>query len=436
MLLCGMSELDITPPLDSSMPGYFIDRKSTGVIDRLYAKALVVEQDGSTVAFVVLDTVLVPREVVESIRERVGQQTDIPSKRVMVSATHTHTGPPVSTTTFLKADEAYLQWLAIRAADAITLAYRSRRAARIGFGAGYEADIAFHRRFFMKDGTLLTNPGLRNPNVDRPAGPIDPQVGVVRIDDADGRPMGVVTNYAVHTDTVGGTEYCADFPGELSVVLKKALGEQTVSLFMMGASGNINHWDVFDGRPEAYTDQSRHYLKMGRILAGEVLKTREKIRTSDEAKVVERSSIVTLRYRQPTQEQIETAHANLANLPEDHVERKFAGELLEAARRGEGTTEAEIQTIAVGDLAIVGLPAEMFVEFGLQIKEDSPYGLTLINELCNGIVGTYVCTRESYRLGGYEPRITASNRLQEETGDLFVERALHQLDEMKAEGEC
>lgn len=431
MLLCGVCELDITPSLGSSMPGYFKDRKSTGIIDRLYAKALVVDQDGSAAAFVVLDTILVPREVVESVRERVGRQTDIPPERVMVSATHTHTGPPVATTTFLSADEAYLEWLAARAADAVTLAYRTRRAARIGFGAGHEADIAFHRRFFMKDGTLRTNPGLHNPNIDRPAGPIDPQVGVVRIDDAEGRPMGVVTNYAVHTDTVGGTEYCADFPGELSAMLKKALGEQTVSLFMMGASGNINHYNVLGGRAEDYAKPSRHYLKMGRILAGEVLKTREKIVTSDSAEVGERHSMVTLSYRQPTEQQIQQARDNYANLPEDHVERNFAKELLEAAKRGEGTTEAEIQTIVVGDLAVVGLPAEIFVEFGLQIKEGSPFGLTLINELCNGIVGTYVCTRESYRLGGYEPRITAGNRLQEETGDMFAERALQLLAELK-----
>jgi hypothetical protein len=432
MLQCGVSELDITPSLGSTMPGYFNDRKSTGVIDRLYAKALVVDQDGSAVAFVVLDTILVPRRVVENVRASVGQLTAIPPERVMISATHTHTGPAVATTTFLNADEAYLDWLAVKAADAVVLAYRSRKEARIGFGAGHEEDIAFHRRFFMKDGTVRTNPGIGNPDIDRPAGPIDPQVGVIRIDDAEGRPMGVVTNYAVHTDTVGGTEYCADFPGELSAVLKKALGEQTVSLFMMGASGNINHYNVLSGRKEDYVKPSRHYIKMGRILAGEVLKVREKIRTSDEAKVDERKSAVTLRYRQPTEEQMETARANLANLPEGSGERNFAKELLEAARRGEGTTDAEIQTIKVGDLAVVGIPAELFVEFGLDIKARSPYGLTMINELCNGIVGTYICTRESYRLGGYEPRITAGNRLQEETGDMFVECALKLLGQLKA----
>ncbi|MEF3304408.1 neutral/alkaline non-lysosomal ceramidase N-terminal domain-containing protein [Paenibacillus sp. GYB003] len=431
MLLCGVSELDITPPIGSTIPGYFHDRKSTGIIDRLYAKALVVEQDGSAVAFVVLDAILVPREVVVAVRERVGALTGIPPGRVMVSATHTHTGPAVANTTFLKADDAYLAWMAAKAADAVVLAYRTRREARIGFGSGFEADIAFHRRFFMKDGTVRTNPGLRHPDVVKPAGPIDPQVGVIRIDDAEGRPMGVVTNYAVHTDTVGGTEYCADFPGELSAVLKRTLGERTVSLFMMGASGNINHYDVLNGRAEDYAKPSRHYLKMGRILAGEVCKVREKIVTSPEARIDERKSDVVLRYRQPTGEQIEAARRAIAALPQTDAEYSFALELLEAARRGEGETSAEIQTIAIGDAAIVGLPAEMFVEFGLSIKAGSPFGLTLVNELCNGIVGTYVCTRESYRLGGYEPRITASNRLQENTGDLFVECALRQLAELK-----
>ncbi|MDF2659208.1 MAG: Neutral ceramidase [Paenibacillus sp.] len=432
MLLCGVSEADITPALGSTIPGYFADRKSTGILDRLYAKAIVAEADGSAVAFVGLDTILVPTGVVRRIRERVAQFTAIPPDRVMVSATHTHTGPAVVSTTFLEADESYLEWLADKAADTVILAYNSRREARIGFGSGHEADIAFHRRFFMKDGTLRTNPGLRNPEVDRPAGPIDPEVGVIRIDDAQGRAMAVITNYAVHTDTVGGTDYCADFPGELSVMLKKALGEQTVSLFMMGTSGNINHYNVMNGRIEDYAKPSRHYIKMGRILAGEVLKVREKIDTSGEIKIDERHSAVTLQYRQPTEEQIRAAHEALDRLPEGHVERNFAKELLEAARRGEGSTEAEIQAITIGELAIVGLPAEIFVEFGLEIKARSPYGQTLINELCNGFAGTYVCTPESYRLGGYEPRITSMNRLQEETGDLFVQRALEHLEELRS----
>lgn len=416
------------------MPGYFTDRRSTGVLDALYAKAIVIEQDGSAAVFIGLDIIKTSNQLVQAIRQRVSERTAIPGERVMVSATHTHTGPAVASTTFLKKDEVYMEWLAKRAADTVELAYNDRREARIGWGSGHEADIAFHRRFWMKDGTLRTNPGIGNPDIDRPAGPIDPEVGIVRIDAADGQPIAVITNYACHTDTVGGTLYSADYPGELSAVLKKALGESVVSLFMMGASGNINHHNV-NGRKELYAKPSKHYLRMGRILAGEVLKVREKIELADQVDIRERKTKLTLRYRQPTAEQIETAKRNLEQLPEGNVERNFAKELLEAARLGEGSAEAEVQAIAVGDLAVVSFPAEMFVEFGLAVKEGSPFAQTLINELANGNVGTYMCTKESYRHGGYEPRITSNNRLQEEAGELLTDGALKLLAELKTQAE-
>src|SRR5690606_5821101 len=103
----------------------------------------------------------------------------------------------------------YLDFLVNKAADAAVLAYAQRREARIGAGSGTVEGIAFQRRYWMKDGTLRTNPGIGNPDVDRPAGPTDPELTVVRIDAADGTPLGIVANYACHTDTVGGTEFSA-----------------------------------------------------------------------------------------------------------------------------------------------------------------------------------------------------------------------------------
>lgn len=430
MLYCGVSELDITPPLGSSMPGYFHDRRSTGIIDRLFVKALVMEADGERTALAVLDTILVTADLVKRIRERVGQFTDLLPSQVMVSATHTHTGPPVATTTFMEADENYLSWLATKSADAIILAYRNRQEARIGVGIGYEGDIAFNRRYFMKDGTVRTNPGIGNLDVDRPAGPIDPQVSVVRIDDSNGRPLGVISSYALHTDTVKGTKYCADYPGELSTVLKRALGEEVVSIFMMGTSGDINHNNVLGIRKEDFVGDPLQYLKFGRILGGEVLKVREKIKTSAEAPIRSLNALVSLQYRQPTEEQVREAKAAMVQLPVGHVERAFAQELLKANECGPGTTDAEIQVIRIGDTALVGMPGELFVELGLALKAESPFGQTLINTLCNGIPGTYICTRQAYEQGGYEPRITWGNRLQTETGDLFVAQALKLLREI------
>ncbi|WP_262679750.1 neutral/alkaline non-lysosomal ceramidase N-terminal domain-containing protein [Paenibacillus sp. J5C2022] len=431
MIRCGMVELDITPPLGNTIPGYFYVRQSTGIRDPLYAKALVMESGGTQVAFVSLDCLTLTRSVVIRIRERIHAETGISPSNVMVSATHTHTGPPVKSNTIFEANHEYLDWMADKAADAAIMAYRTRREAQVGFASGHEEDIAFNRRFRMNDGTVKTNPGIGNPQVHCATGPIDPEVSVMRIDDTAGNPIGVVTNYACHTDVVGGTEYSGDYPGELSAVIKKVLGAEVVSLFMMGASGNINHIDVQGGCSDDNASLSRHYEKMGRILAGEVVKVREKIRTSpDSVKLEIRQSFFPMEYRAPTDSEVSAARTTLRTVSPQDVEHAFAKELLEAAEMKDGAVEIEIQAVRIGDYAVIGLPAELFVEFGLEIKDKSPFRMTFINELCNGSVDAYLCTREAYRQGGYEPRITSKNRLVEEAGEIMVKQSLELLQRM------
>ncbi|WP_409342905.1 neutral/alkaline non-lysosomal ceramidase N-terminal domain-containing protein [Paenibacillus sp. MBLB4367] len=419
VLKCGMAEVDVTPPLNSSMPGYFRDRKSTGVLDPLYAKAITVETEGAAAVLVAIDAIDLPRRVVLGIRERIHSETGIPQANIMVSATHTHTGPPVVTSSLMTADEAYLQQLTERAADAAILAYRGSKEARIGFGCGYEADMAFNRRFWMKDGTVRMNPGIGNTDAVRPEGPIDPQVLVIRIDAVDGSSIGVVTNYACHTDTVGGTRYSADYPGELSASLKRSLGGHVVSLFLMGASGNINHIDVSGGWPV----QPEHHKVMGRILAGEVLKTREKARLADRVELGAAQAFFQVAYRKPSEEEAEEARRRIGSETVNEVEKAFASELLLAYAEEEIFADIEMQAIQLGPLAVVGCPGELFVELGLAIKAASPFAYTAVNELCNGAAPGYVCTREAFENGSYEPRITSNSRLPAETGELFVRHA-------------
>lgn len=431
MLKCGMAEVLITPPLGSSIPGRFEDRRSSGVKDHLFARAWVVESDGAAAAVVSLDCCDLTRELVSGIRERIREETGIPAQRIMVSATHTHTGPPIGGTTFYGRNEEYETWLAEQAAAAAIRAYRQRGEARIGFGSGREADIAFNRRFFMKDGSVQTNPGIGNPGIVRPAGPIDPEVLVIRIDDAQGKPIGVVVNYACHTDTVGGTEYSADYPGELSRRLKQELGEDAVVIFLMGTSGNINHADAMNGQDSDYDPSNAYYRRMGRILAWEVLRVREKIKTSAGIKLDARQSFLFTRYREPSEEDVRNARRVLADSSSSLMKVNFAKELLAAAQMDASSpVETELQAIVLGDLAIVGVPGELFVEFGLELKAKSPYPFTLVNELCNGSTGGYICTREAYLQGGYEPIITSSSRHDEDTGELIVQHSLQMLQEI------
>lgn len=435
MFKCGLSEVVVTPKLGSPIPGSVNERFSTGTRDDLYAKSAVIETESATVAFIALDAIDVPRWLVERVRARVNESTGIPAEHVMVTSTHTHTGGPTIKTSFVNAvDETYLNNLADKAADAAIMAYSRRTEARIGFGRGHEADIAFNRRFRMQDGTVRMNPGIGNPHIVESVGTIDPEVLVIRIDDAAGKPLGVVTNYACHACVIPGTEYSGDYPGHLSRSLKQLLGQHVVSLFFPGACGDINHIDVSGRFP---TTKSDHYQTMGSILAGEALKVRAKAQPAEPLQLQVKSAYVPVRFRQPTAEQLAEAERVLG-LPEKEApvsELKFARQLLQMSRGELGLpdeAEAEIQAFALGDLAIVGLPAEIFVEFGLQIKRGSPFAVTIVNELTNGSVSGYVCTQEAYRQGGYETRLRPYSRLQEEAGDMFVKHALQLLHELKA----
>lgn len=431
MIKCGMSELVITPPLGSPIPGAGIERFSTGIKDDLFVKAMVLETEQMRIAFVVVDAIDIARKDVEEIRRRVQDQTGIAYEHVIVSATHAHTSGPTIETSYVKAvDETYVQWMIHKAADAAALAYAGRREARIGFGLGSEHDIAFNRRFHMRDGTVRTNPGVGNPDIIGPEGPIDPDVPVIRIDDPEGRPIGIVTNYACHADVVGGLEYSGDYPGELSAAIKRVYGEHVISLFFQGASGNINHVDVSG---HSAFDRTRHYKKMGRILAGEAIKTREKAVTDTSLDIRVKRAFVPIRYRKPSEEErIAAAQVLQSEERYPNIEVKFARQAMELTAREEETAEAEILAVAFGpDTALVCLPAEQFVQFGLAIKQSSPFWLTLVNELSNGSVSGYVCTREAYRNGGYENRVRKYSRLQPEAGELLVGQALELLEQLK-----
>lgn len=438
MLKCGMSEVNITPPLGTEIPGYFHARIASGIKDELYAKAMVLDDGERVVALIAIDAIAIGKTQVQEIRKRSFEMTGILEKNIMVSATHSHTGGPVeSWGEFIHKDDEYLSYLVKKSADAAVLAFNSRKPVRIGWGVGTENGIGFNRRYLMKDGTLRTNPGIKNPDIVKAAGPIDPDVTVMRIDDLDGKPIGVVTNFACHLDVVSGTEFCADYPGELSTVLKKVLGQEVVSLFLTGACGNINHIDV-SGK---FVTSANHYKRMGKVLAGEVLKCREKIDVTDNVKLASEIAVLAVEVRSPSEEYIEKAEDTIRSTTGeiDELIKSSYGQLIElfyakeAVRmyyEKEKVTEIDIQVISVGELGIVGLSGEIFVEFGLEIKNRSVFQYNMINTLANGSNG-YVPTRDALYSGGYESRLCSSSKLEADAGYKMVDKAVEILSELK-----
>jgi hypothetical protein len=419
-LRAGTGQARITPADPQPLAGYFRERLSTGVHDDLWAKALVLDDGAQSLAIIVCDVIWVPGDVVEKARRLVQAQAGIPPERVFISATHTHTAPDVA--------GRFADWLPGRIAEAVASAAKSMQPARLAFASGSEPSLVFNRRFFMTDGTVGWNPGKRNPRIVRPAGPVDPRVSVITVDAESGAPIATLVNYALHLDTVGGTELSADYPYTLSRLVSGARGGG-LTMFMIGCAGNVNHFDVTDARPQKGHEEA---ARIGTILAGQVIRTLAGLQPAPQPRLRTARTVLSLPPVPHTPEELEWSRAVAArwdkgeNLP--FLDIVKARRILDLEARKDAACRAELQVLAAGDdIAWVGLPGEIFVELGLEIQRASPFRHTVVVSLANGSLG-YFPDRKAWQEGNYEV-VTA--RCAESSGERMVEAALRLLEELK-----
>jgi hypothetical protein len=444
-LSAGAAAVDITPPKGCPMAGYYNYRGAEGTHDPLFARALVLEKDGTTVALVALDLITTTRGIVDEARKLVEKHTVIPAGNVMISATHSHTGPvlydgspraDIFTAGGAKLAKEYAAELPSKIADAVKQAHGAREPARLSFATGTEEGLAFNRRFHMKDGTVGWNPGKKNPKIVRPAGPTDPGVPVVLVetDAKQPKPIAVYVNFAMHLDTVGGLQYSADYPGTLSKALSAVKGDGVVTLFATGCCGDINHINVNSAAPQKGPGEA---ARIGTRLAGEVLRTFDKLTPASEGVLRVSRETVELALPEVTTEEAAAAKKVLAELEAGKkpapkfLDQVQAFKALDVSERLGKPLKVEVQVISLGDdLAWVSLPGEIFVELGLQIKRGSPFKQTMIAELANGSIG-YVPNRVAYPQGNYE---VVSARCAAGSGEKLVDSAVKQLRAQFKEG--
>lgn len=432
-LRVGTGAVKITPPMGAAMSGYYYNRGAEGVHDDLYAKALVFESNGEKAAMVACDLSGIPREIVMEARKRIEASGTLRGDRVMISATHTHTGPVVlaGRTRYnlegemLRITQQYAADLPGKIAEAVRLANSSLQPARVAAGIGREPSLTFNRRFHMKDGTVGWNPGKLNPNIVRPAGPIDPAVPVVYFETTGGKPLAAYVNYALHQDTVGGMQYSADYAYTLGKLLAEAKSPELLTVFTIGCAGNLNHIDVSTKAPQKGHGEA---ARIGTVLAAEVLKTMKRLETLEPGAPHVHSEM--LRLPLPAFQPADLAWAQkitpLFGKPNaaPFMDLVRAFKIVDvAARKGE-PLDAEVQVIAIGNrLAWIGLPGEIFTELGLALKTASPFQYTIIAELANGSVG-YVPNRKAYPEGAYE---SESARCGPGSGEMMVDAATRML---------
>ena len=274
-LRAGAAAVPINPPQGTPLAGYYSARGATAVLDDVHCKALVLEQDGTTVALVVCDLISLPRRTVTEARKLIEQQTGIPGAHVMLSATHTHTGPALIRGSAIDGlaragsdlGRRYSEALPGLIARSVAEADKKLAPVRLSAALGKEDGLSFNRRFFMRDRSVSWNPRKLDPDIVRPAGPIDPDVSVLYFEGARARPVATYVNFAMHPDTTGGEDVSADYPGVLAKLLAEWRGAGMVTLFANGCCGNLNHRDIQWADPQHGPREAR---RIGTALAGAV----------------------------------------------------------------------------------------------------------------------------------------------------------------------
>lgn len=442
----GASAVTITPPLGSPIAGHFKVREARTVDDDLTVRALVLDDGESRLALVVCDLICLGASTVNAVKGRISEQSGIPNDRVMISCTHTHTGPATVPLLAVDPDLAYLDWLVIRLADAVKIACSRLVPAQTAYGATDVEGVCFNRRFRMRDGTVVFNPGVGNPDIIEPVGPTDPQVTALLVEDEAGRPLALWANLSLHyVGTDDPLAISADYYGQFARVVSRTLGSDCIGLLTNGTSGDINNVDV-SGAVELGSVEKRAGLVATAVAAAAIEATmmqRRHVRAALDARTLP----FAVGRRPITAEDVSLAEAILADpagptvtqgsafsfvvgqpIPAYQV-RTYAHEVLELARMPAEST-SELQVMRIGDLSLVALPGEIFVEFGLAIKTESPFARTAVVSLANDYIG-YVPTLEAFSQGGYETWAARSAWPAPGTGERMAKATLAQLRELK-----
>ena len=437
----GLATVDITPPVGWRMSGYFYERLSTGTHDPLQAKAVVFRQGDQRAALVFCDLIGMPAVLSSPVRAQASHKTGIPAENILIAATHTHSGPlyygALREYLHHKAVEQdgrdafegvdYNGILAARLVSVIANANKALEPVELYIGKTNVHGLSFNRRYHMKDGSVQFNPGKTNANVVGPAGPVDPELfflGIKR--KADRQPRAGLTSFALHADTVGGTEYGADFPGYVARFLQGVVGENFISLFGNGPCGDINHIDVSDPRPQKGDKEAE---RIGTLLGRKVLGLFPSLKPIGSPLRV-RTTTVIVPLQQYKPEQTAKARENMKKIGSKELpflQQVESYKIMDLQWRNTNALALIVQVFTLGnDTAIVGLPGEIFSELGFAIKNQSPFRNTIVVELANDSIG-YVPTRKAFAEGSYE---VVNSRVAPGGGEMLVQAAVRLLKGM------
>ena len=455
-LSVGFARVNITPMRGIGIEGYFISRIMDGVLDDLHARCVSISKDGERVLLLAVDLCMIKTSICDRYRDAIAKATGLSRDAIIIHCQHTHTAPYVDPDRdnlyvgeYIGREKElileYQDFVCYRLTDVALAAIENEKPAKMGHGIGYASNVAFIRRFRMKDGSVRTNPGVNNPDIVAPIGELDERVSVVRFD-REGDTSVVLANYANHTDVVGGTKVSADWPGFVCSTVEQAI-DNTSCIFFNGAQGDVNHVNVHPTKGYLndlfmdFDDVARgygHARHIGRVVAGAILSVYDKVEYVDTPAVKHLVRRIDVPSNMPKPEDMpEAKRINALSLAGRESELPYEGMMLttvvaEAGRmvrleHGPESFPITLSAVSLGEVALIGISGEPFNVIGREFKKTEGYGLIIPCCLSNGADG-YFPAKDAYDEGGYEAR---SSNFAAGVAELLIDEGKKLLTELK-----
>ncbi len=435
----GAHAMDVTPTwFPIAVNGGFQPRYAEKAEDPLHARCLVLDDGAEQVAIVVVDSCVIDRPLTDEAKRRIHEATGIPTDRVFMSATHTHSAPAVTGALNTDPDAKYVDFLPRRIAEGVRRARANLVPAKVGWGVGQLPELAMSRRWIARPDKMredpfgertvraTMHPGFRNPDWEDESGPMDPAVSVLAVKSRDDEPLALLAAYSIHY--VGAPVLSADYFGVFARQMDGLVGPGDRERPFVGILANGTSGDAYIRDYSRKAGRKFDRFQVADAVAQVAFAVYQSMEFHDRVPLAMAERELTLGVREPKLDWARKVLAEAEGQPLKTSSQVYAREQALLSEMPP-TRTIKLQALRIGGLGIVGIPAEVFAITGLKVRERSPIQPTFTISMANGWHG-YLPPPEQMSMGGYTTWLARSSCLEAEAEPKIVAVVTDLLDEV------
>lgn len=442
----GAAVVDVTPQkLPVLVNGGMTSRSADKVKTPIEARAVVLDDGRERLAIVIVDSCMMPRTLLDEVKQLAAQRTKIRADHMLIAATHSHSAPSSMGCLGTDADAAYVPFLREKLVETVAAAEANLEPARVGWAVAKAAEFTALRQWVRRPDRLAEDPfgnptvranmhaGANWDDVTGEAGPEDPDLSMISLQTKDGRPLAVLGNFSMHY--FGDQALSSDYYGLFREGLKSRLVKEGdrkqpafVGIMSHGCSGDIWLRDYTKPAGSRHEDWKIDTYAEGLLQIA--MPAYATISYRDDVTLAMAEARLPLKYRVPNKQLLQWAQpivAAMGDRPPKDTTEVYARE--QVILHELQSTEVVVQALRIGEIGIATTPNETYALTGLKLKLQSPLANTMVIELANGGDG-YIPPPEQHPLGGYNVWPARSAGLEVQAEPKIVEAGLQLLEKV------